>query len=91
MSPQLNEREASDKSLQGEEMVGGFYDRGLVGGQVGATATKEREDGGQGGVFIDGGRREAIVELAMERCQSRDRIQIDRRFQLKGVGLMKGN
>lgn len=61
MSPQLNEREASDKSLQGAEMVGGFGERGLVGGQVGATATKEREDGGQGGVIIGGGRREAIV------------------------------
>jgi hypothetical protein len=55
MSPQLNERDASDKSLQGEEIVGGFGDRGLVGGQVGATTSKEREDGGQGGVIIGGG------------------------------------
>ena len=55
MSPQLNDREASDKSLQGEEMVGGFGERGLVGGKVGATATKEREDSGQGEVFIECG------------------------------------
>jgi hypothetical protein len=72
-------------------MVGGFGDRGLVGGQVGETVTKEREDSGQGWLIISGDRREAIVELSMEGCQGRDRIQIGQRFQLEWVGFMKCN
>ena len=88
--PQLNEREASDKGLQGVKMVGGFCDRGLVGGQVGATGSKEGEESSQFRVVIGGGRREAGVELAMEGRQRWDRVQIGWRVQLERLGLKKG-
>ena len=80
--PQPNQGETSGKGLQGVEMVGGFSDGGLVGGQVGATGAEEGEEGGKGGVVRGGGRGEAKVERAMEGRQRGDRVLVGWRVQL---------